>query len=141
MNRRNCAVGLASVREELAYIATIPVYFARSRRHDEIKIGFSTQVANRLYNLGNSRFTTMDFLGWVPGGPKVEREMHAKFATTSLGREWFAPSPELLDFIDKSTYHDEPDNMASPYGRINDTHYDYLVAMEKRYLQMIEEAA
>lgn len=132
MSTRN-ARALASVREELAHISKVAVYFAQSKRTGEVKIGFSTNVSDRLYHLGWERFTTMTLLGWVPGGPKVEREMHAKFAEFSLGREWFEPAPELLAFVEASTRHDEPINVPSIYGRITDAGYDLLLAHEKRY--------
>lgn len=127
---------LARVRAELDHIATVPVYFAQSVRNDEIKIGFSTNVSERLYLLGRSRLTDMDLLGWLPGGFKVEREMHDRFKDLALGHEWFSPAPELLEFIKTSTRHDEPNNIASPYGRMNDAGYDSLLHAERRYLAL-----
>lgn len=124
---------LANVRKELRLMSTVPVYFAQAERNNEVKIGFSTNVSNRLYMLGNQRFTTMRLLGWIPGGPKVEREMHAKFAEFALGHEWFEPAPELLTFAESSLRHDEPVNVISKYGRITDAGYDSLLSAERVY--------
>jgi len=132
---------LKNVRTELRHIAKVAVYFAQADRQKQIKIGFSTQVENRLYLLGQSRFTTMTLLGWVPGGPKVEREMHAKFDEYSLGHEWFEPAPELLAFIKGSTRHDEPRGVAPKYGRINDQGYNSLVNAEKRFMSLLGVSA
>lgn len=129
---------LNDLRKELRYIAKVPVYFAQAKRTGEIKIGFSTQVYSRLYLLGNQRFTQMDLLGWKRGGPAMERKMHAKFAHLSLGREWFEPGQELIDYIAHKTRHDEAPHIAPKYGRINDTHFDSLLEHEKHFADLIE---
>lgn len=130
---------LASVREELAHMETVPVYFALSERSGEVKIGFSTQVQNRIYLLQQQRLSPTRLLGWVLGGPRVEREMHAKFADFALGREWFEPDPELLHFIADHTRHDDPPGVASIHGRITDWGYDRLIGDEALYLKYIED--
>jgi hypothetical protein len=132
----NKKAALASIRQELAHMATVAVYFAQDEFRREIKIGFSTQVQYRLNLLGYAGFTRVTLLGWVPGGPKVEREMHAKFAQFALGGEWFEPAPELLAFIEESTRHDETPQVASIYGRITDWGYDRLVSSERVYSEM-----
>jgi len=129
---------LLNVRKELRHISTVPVYFAQADRTGEIKIGFSTDVHNRLYLLGNLHSTAMALLGWVPGGPKVEREMHAKFAVFALGREWFSPAPEVMSFIAASTRHDAPPTVLPKYGRITDMGYDDLVSSERYYSGLVE---
>ena len=131
---------LANVRKELDHMATVPVYFAQAEKTGEVKIGFSTQVYNRIYLLSHHRFQTVNLLGWVLGGPKVEREMHERFAEFALGGEWFVPGATLLEFIDTSTRHDEAPHVASPYGRITDWGYDNLVGDEQLYLDFIAEA-
>lgn len=132
---------LKNLQKELRHCATIPVYFARAERQGEIKIGFSTQVQSRLYHLGNQRFTNVTLLGWKRGGPAMERKMHERFKEFALGREWFEPAPELLDYLESKTRHDDPPTVASKYGRINDTHFDSLLSAEKRYLRLIAENA
>lgn len=127
-------VALKTIRKELRHIAKVPVYFAQAERTSEIKIGFSTNVDNRMYQLSNQRWTNVTLLGWIPGGPKVEREMHQKFAEFSIGGEWFSPAPDLLSFIATSTRHDEPVWVPPKYGRITDMGYDSLLRSEARYL-------
>ena len=131
----SAVLALAAIRKELRLMSTVPVYFAQAERNGEVKIGFSTNVTNRLYMLGNQRWTTMKLLGWVPGGPKVEREMHAKFGEFALGHEWFTPAPELLSFAELSTRHDDPVNVISKYGRITDAGYDSLLSGERAYAE------
>lgn len=128
---------LANVRKELRYIAKVAVYFALDERNGDIKIGFSTQVENRLYLLGSQYWTTMKLLGWLPGGPGRERKMHAKFDAYALGHEWFEPAPELLAFIEAKTRHDAPRSVHSKYGRINDTHFTSLLQSEQRYMELV----
>jgi hypothetical protein len=135
MNRY--ATALASIRFELDHIATVAVYFAQAKHSGEVKIGFSTNVDNRLYALANQRWTTMTLLGWVPGGPKVEREMHAKFDAFALGHEWFNPAPELLSFVETSTRHDNPVDVISKFGRITDRGYDSLLSSERVYADLV----
>lgn len=137
MNRYETA--LATVNRELKHMSKVAVYFAQAEHQREIKIGFSTQVENRLYNLGQQRFTTMNLLGWIPGGPKVERDMHAKFAHLRIGGEWFHPEAELLEFIKSSTRHDEPVGVISKYGRISDSTYNSLVSAKARYTRLLAE--
>lgn len=132
---------LKTIRKELRHISKVAVYFAQADRTGEIKIGFSTNVHNRLYLLGNQRWATMTLLGWVQGGPKVEREMHQKFAEFALGGEWFSPAPELLEFISTSTRHDEPIDVLSKYGRITDRGYDRMVSDERRYSELVKQGA
>lgn len=130
---------LKVTRKQLRHMAKVAVYFAQETRSGEIKIGFSTQVPNRLGLLGYERLGDIVLLGWIPGGPKVEREMHAKFKEFSLGHEWFEPAPELLDFIKTSTRHDEPVRVISKYGRITDWGFDALVADERNFLAQIKQ--
>jgi hypothetical protein len=139
MNRYETA--LANANRELEHMSKVPVYFAQAERQGEIKIGFSTQVENRLYHLGHQRFTAMSLLGWVRGGPQVEREMHAKFAHLRIGGEWFKPGPDLLEFIASSTRHDEPVGVISKYGRISDSTYNSLISAKARYTQLLETVA
>jgi len=128
---------LANVRRELAHIDTVPVYFAQAERTGEVKIGFSTNVSDRLYMLRWQRHTNMTLLGWVPGGPRVEREMHARFDDLSLGGEWFEPDPTLFDYVEKSTRHDEPPQVLSPFGRITDWGYNSLLSSEEHYSGLV----
>jgi hypothetical protein len=134
MNRH--ATALANIRRELDHCATVAVYFAQSEWHRTIKIGFSTCVPNRLSMLTYQKHTPVTLLGWVAGGPKVEREMHAKFDEFALGHEWFNPAPELLTFIETSTRHDDPVDVISKFGRITDWSYDSLLSRERVYADL-----
>lgn len=71
------------------------VYFIRNGAR--VKIGWTTNLKARLSALslpaGAAALT-------VPGGPDVEKAMHARFAKFRVGRtEWFEGAPELEAFI------------------------------------------
>lgn len=131
---------LQVTRDELAHMEKVAVYFVQAEWSKEIKIGFSTQVGSRISILRSVHFQNMTLLGWIPGGPRVEREMHAKFARWAVGGEWFTPALELLTFIEESTRHDETPQVASIYGRITDWGYDSLLRDEQLYRDLLESS-
>lgn len=80
------------------------VYFVRSG--DYIKIGVSSnviiRVAQSIYAWNPHQATP---LGWIPEPemalqPRLEREIHDKFAHCRHRSEWFVATPELLAFIE-----------------------------------------
>jgi hypothetical protein len=58
-----------------------------------IKIGSSMNPNRRAKELG------LRLLHIEPGGLVREHELHQQFWRARLDREWFLPSPDLLDYI------------------------------------------
>lgn len=86
------------------------VYFAR--RTDctgPIKIGISSYLDDRIYQLGIDYRASFTVLASAPGDHLTERNVHLKFAKHRAdvdiakpgAAEWFEPVPELLAFIKK----------------------------------------
>lgn len=74
------------------------VYFVQ-RGHGPIKIGMAIDVRNRLLTLQNGTPEPLRLLGTVPGGQKMELEMHRRFAAYRIGGEWFRCKGELAEFV------------------------------------------
>lgn len=67
---------------------------------DYIKIGQSSNLARRIYNLQTS-FPRPLIIYLILTDPEAkERGMHRKFAHLRLNGEWFRKVPELTDYID-----------------------------------------
>ena len=76
---------------------TQDVYFIQAGGPDgPIKIGISYEVARRLYSLQRSNPLPLKLLATVPGGARLERELHERFAAQRLHGEWFRCSDELF---------------------------------------------
>jgi hypothetical protein len=81
------------------------VYFARHKsagRSGLIKIGYAANSEKRMKAL------ECDLLVAIPGGRNVEAFLHEKFRRDRKFGEWFAPSPELMDFIARVKAGDDP---------------------------------
>lgn len=77
-------------------------YFWGHRKR-RIKIGATSHPDMRARTL-RYQFGFGSFLAIVPGGERVEREYHARFAEHRLGKaEMFAPHPDILAEIDRLT--------------------------------------
>lgn len=74
------------------------VYFI-SDAYGYVKIGTSLDVEMRMQEIQRHNARPVRLLATVPGGLKRERELHARFASSRLLGEWFAPTTELLAFI------------------------------------------
>lgn len=73
------------------------VYFVRSG--EALKIGMTSDLAQRLQTLQNASATRLVLLLTLPGDVKVERHYHAKFAHLRLEGEWFRAADELTRFL------------------------------------------
>lgn len=68
---------------------------------EPIKIGFSTDIAERVRLLRLSTGLHLAVLAYFPAQLQTERDLHKRFADHRIGKsEWFAPCPELLEAID-----------------------------------------
>jgi len=66
-----------------------------------VKIGYSTNVAERLASLQTASPTKLELLATFPGSPRDERQLHERFAGLHSTGEWFRKTPELLAFIEQ----------------------------------------
>lgn len=60
-----------------------------------VKIGFSKNVHKRLASLRSSSPFRLTLLATINGGRTRERYYHQRFASHSIGDEWFARAPEI----------------------------------------------
>lgn len=74
------------------------VYFI-SDEHGNVKIGYATSVQARFGELQVANASELTILLEIPGGRKVEAELHTKFAEHRVRGEWFKLVPEILDYI------------------------------------------
>jgi hypothetical protein len=72
-------------------ITTGSVYIIRF--DSRIKIGFSTNVRQRMYNLHPD-----EVLAIVPGTMLDEQRVHRRFEALRITGEWFRSAPDLLQF-------------------------------------------
>lgn len=79
------------------------VYFFIVKSRGEIKIGQSSDPAERRRNLQTGSSEEIEILHVTRGGRKVEGDWHKRFARlrTGAGREWFNADPALLDAIEQ----------------------------------------
>jgi hypothetical protein len=80
------------------------VYFVQGETGaGPIKIGTTTNIKSRLSALSVSSPVKLKLLAAIPGGTKVEADMHQRFRRHRLHGEWFSPAQELLDFIERAS--------------------------------------
>lgn len=77
------------------------VYFIRGGA--VIKIGFATNVLNRMRDLQIGSPHALHLLGYMPGSIYEEKRLHRLFSAHRSHGEWFRRSPELLAFISENT--------------------------------------
>lgn len=65
------------------------VYFVHAPSVGRIKIGQTKFLARRVPELQAASPVPLVFLGWIPGGMKLERELHREFASALCHSEWF----------------------------------------------------
>ncbi len=87
-------------RKTVAFNRTSLVYFAQ-REDGAIKIGFSSDVMRRVFELRKDARAAVELLACFPGGKPDELKLHDRFASCALGEEWFSPSDELVEFINR----------------------------------------
>lgn len=75
------------------------VYFICGVFPGPIKIGWAACVARRVSELQPGNPHPLTVLGTIPGGLKLEREIHKQFPHLRLYGEWFDPDQELLGYI------------------------------------------
>lgn len=74
------------------------VYFVGSEE-GPVKIGFTTELPNRLRSLRNSSPVPLKLLASIPGTRETEKEYHCRFSGYRLHGEWFERSEAIEDEI------------------------------------------
>lgn len=83
------------------------VYFAQNPHYGWVKIGYSSDVRNRLSALSTGAGCDLHLLRYLDGGRPTERWLHKRFSDLRVKGEWFVFDPEMLTVI-------PPDEIISP---------------------------
>lgn len=75
------------------------VYFVSPAPFNEIKIGYATDLFNRLRELQIANPHELHILTAIDGTIALEHRLHAIFATERLRGEWFKTSARIRAFI------------------------------------------
>ena len=86
-------------RKTVAFERKSVVYFMQ-RDDGAIKIGFTSDLLRRVSELRKQQRSGIGLLACYPGGKPEELRLHAKFAASLIGEEWFRPDDDLMAFID-----------------------------------------
>jgi len=77
------------------------VYFIRVGNHGDIKIGYSTNIKNRIVTLQTSIPENITLLGYVSGNLSLEKELHTKFKLLRKKGEWFSFDSSIIDYLNE----------------------------------------
>lgn len=72
------------------------IYFVQTDDNRYIKIGYATNVKNRVDNLRTSSPHPLKLLGSMPGDAPLEKQIHARFGHLRANREWFVNDQEIV---------------------------------------------
>lgn len=75
------------------------IYFIQGAEGTPIKIGFSSDVRERLAALQTAHHCKLRILGGISGSQAVEAALHRRFARYRVEGEWFLACEEILSFI------------------------------------------
>lgn len=76
------------------------VYFMRIDRKDDVKIGFSTSVADRRRQMDTGHHGKIDVIATIEGPQSLERDLHRRFANYRKKGEWFSYTGPVKKFIE-----------------------------------------
>jgi Meiotically Up-regulated Gene 113 (MUG113) protein len=74
------------------------IYFAQTNDNAHIKIGYASNVRNRLNALQTGAPSGVKLLASMPGNHKIERQLHDHFGWLRVHGEWFRTHKELTEF-------------------------------------------
>lgn len=94
IDRKLTANRLRSASKWLGHSGPV-VYFIGSMRGELVKIGYATDLANRMRHLQTGSPVKLEVLAAVIGGIGLEREYHRRFAEFREHGEWFRRTPEV----------------------------------------------
>lgn len=75
------------------------VYFIQGIGGGPIKIGYTTDTRGRYSSLQIGNPERLMLLCEFSAVPRDESKLHARFAGHHVRGEWFAPAPEILEFV------------------------------------------
>lgn len=81
------------------------VYFVGG--HGQVKIGYTSNLANRISALSGAAGTELNVLRTIDGGRPTERWLHKKFAAYRTHGEWFEYHPDMMTVM-------PPDEITKP---------------------------
>ena len=87
---------------------TVWIYFLKARTINRIKIGQTRNLQQRLRSLECMNGDDVELLGVISDKCATESQLHRMFAKDRAQGEWFYPSKELLDYIQKNAVSDHP---------------------------------
>jgi hypothetical protein len=76
------------------------VYFIREGK-GAVKIGVAHDVLKRITALQTANHRVLFCILSIPGGARLERQLHRRFAHLHIRGEWFWYGPELREFVQK----------------------------------------
>lgn len=85
--------GKPEVREVRGEVVAVMAYIARAGAH--VKIGHSYQPERRLVHLQTVVPFEVEKIAILPGGQRLERVLHARYARCRVRGEWFAPDAAM----------------------------------------------
>ena len=79
------------------------VYFIIHTKYNAVKIGYTTNVDQRLSDLRTSCpvYSDIELLFWFDGDSKEEAGFHRRFRMYRMDGEWFALEGELKVFVEE----------------------------------------
>lgn len=89
-----------AMRADVKFYGPGVVYFVQGSTGGPIKIGYTTNMCNRLKELQTGFPDTLVILCAKKGYSKEEGEYHKAFEEFKLKGEWFKPVPEILSTIE-----------------------------------------
>ena len=77
------------------------VYFLQSETNNQIKIGYTRDIHQRIMQLQVNKKDKLRFLLMVPGNYGYEARLHQFFKRHNVDGEWYKPDPEIFNYMDK----------------------------------------
>lgn len=74
------------------------VYFLRRERDAAIKIGWTSDLLRRIHELRKKERCAIAVVAVFPGDKPLELAIQGRFKQHEIGKEWFRPVPEILEF-------------------------------------------
>lgn len=78
------------------------VYFAEAVGLSAVKIGYSSDVLQRVQDIQVHCPVEVSVIGVIPGTRETEAAVHRRFAAAHIRGEWFRLWPEILEFCDEN---------------------------------------
>jgi hypothetical protein len=98
--RRQCQRAVNEVYRCFEKSSGAVVYVISAGDRNFVKIGFTTNLEQRLRSLRTASHVEPIVHLVIPGTRSLERELHTRFASARHNREWFRLTDEIAAFID-----------------------------------------